>query len=92
MRRIGGEDADIDGSYKTKYDDEEGVAVMDKDENDFLRPPPPGTTRAGGRGAAVNNPTTGSEDNDGNATDGMEEGEEGSEEEPHGYEKEYKDE
>ena len=92
MRRIGGEDADIDGPYKTKCDNEEGAADMDKDEKDFLHPPPPGTRRVGGRGAAFDNHTTGKEDNDDDATGSMEEGDEGSEEDPHGYEQEYEDE
>ena len=58
MRQIGGENANIDGSYETKYDDEEGVANMDEDEDDLLHPLKPGTRRTRRRGVATNTHTT----------------------------------
>ena len=85
MRRIGGKDADIEGLYEKKGNNEGGATNMDKDKEE-------GTTRARRRGAAFDNNTTGKEDNDDDATDSMEDNDKGSEEDPHGHEKEYEEE
>ena len=85
MRQIGGNDADIEGPYETKCNNEEGAANMDEDKDE-------GTTRVSRRGTAFDNNTTGKEDNDDNVTVSMEDDNEGSKEDPYGHEKEYEDE